>query len=67
MKILVAGADLQRLIFTLYVQAKAGIPGPKQKLDQIKLVLFPWKALLPPILPPAANLNPVLVQKAIDT
>jgi len=40
MKILVAGADLQRLIFTLHVQAKAGIPGPKQKLDQIKLIIF---------------------------
>jgi len=32
--------DLQNLVFALYVQAKAGIPGAKEKLDQIKLVIF---------------------------
>ena len=32
--------DLQQLVFALYVQAKAGIPGSKEKLDQIKLVIF---------------------------
>jgi len=32
--------DLQNLVFALYVQAKAGIPGAKEKLDRIKLVIF---------------------------
>jgi hypothetical protein len=32
--------DLQQLVFALYVQAKAGITSSKEKLDQIKLVIF---------------------------
>ncbi|MCL2299259.1 MAG: hypothetical protein FWC27_03820 [Firmicutes bacterium] len=32
--------DLQDLVFALYVQAKASIPGSKEKLDQIKQVIF---------------------------
>ena len=32
--------DLQNLIFALYVQAKAGIATSKEKLDQIKLIMF---------------------------
>ena len=32
--------DLQNLIFALHVQAKAGILGAKEKLDQIKLIML---------------------------
>jgi len=32
--------DLQQLVFALYIQSKAGIPGAKEKLNQILLVLF---------------------------
>ena len=32
--------ELQNLVFALYVQAKAGIFGSKEKLDQIKAVIF---------------------------
>ncbi|MCL2495248.1 MAG: hypothetical protein FWE98_06285 [Oscillospiraceae bacterium] len=32
--------DLQQLIFALHVQAKAGITSSKEKLDQIKLIIF---------------------------
>jgi len=32
--------DLQQLVFALYVQAKAGITASKEKLDQIKLIIF---------------------------
>ncbi|MCL2301323.1 MAG: hypothetical protein FWC27_14365 [Firmicutes bacterium] len=34
------GEDLQQLVIALYVQAKAGITSAKEKLDQIKLVIF---------------------------
>ena len=32
--------DLQQLVVALYVQAKAGIANSKEKLDQIKLIMF---------------------------
>lgn len=32
--------DLQNLIFALYVQDKAGIPGAKEKLNKIKLIML---------------------------
>jgi len=32
--------DLQQLVVALYVQAKAGITSSKDKLDQIKLIIF---------------------------
>ena len=32
--------DLQQLVVALYVQAKAGIPSSKEKLDQIKLIML---------------------------
>jgi len=32
--------DLQQLVFALYVQAKAGITSSKEKLDEIKLIIF---------------------------
>jgi len=32
--------ELQQLVFALYVQAKAGITNSKEKLDQIKLIIF---------------------------
>ena len=32
--------DLQQLVFALYVQAKAGITASKDKLDQIKRIIF---------------------------
>ena len=32
--------NLQQLVFALYVQAKAGITASKEKLDQIKRIIF---------------------------
>ena len=32
--------ELQQLVFALYVQAKAGIPGAKEKLDRIKMIML---------------------------
>ena len=34
------GEHLQQLVFALHVQAKAGITSSKDKLDQIKLIIF---------------------------